>query len=104
MTNNSFLGIPSETSKKYQDDITLILKQEDNVQDIKKQIKEELSPNFKTIIGVFGSYNYIYPNEKTGDDVIDYTANKISKQNPDSLVITGKYHYIHFKNGNWEKE
>jgi len=88
-------GLPPEVVKKYEDDIKKFEKQEENVEDLQKQLKEELISNVRNIIGVFGSYTYTYPDGRNGEEVIDYIANKASRKNPSFLVVTGKSWYIY---------
>ena len=78
--------ITPETQERYDESLSIVEKEAKNVLEIKHQMKDELFPHFKGIIGVFGSYKYVYSNEKLGTEIIDYMASELAKKNPGFLV------------------
>lgn len=95
--------ITAEIRKKYLSDLEKTRLQDQNVLDIKKEVKEDLHSRFSCVIGVFGSFKYQYSEGITGEEAIDYTANQVAHLNPDTIVLTGKAHYV-FHNGELIKE
>jgi len=92
--------ITPETQERYDESLSIIEKEAKNVLEIKHQMKDELFPHFKGIIGVFGSYRYVYSNGKLGSELIDYMAIELAKRNPGFLIITGNMHYFCHKMNN----
>ncbi len=92
---NDITQLDDEIRTKYAKGIAKTEEQNKNEGELKEEIKKELFGSFGGIIGVFGSFSYVYSGDVVSEDIIDYIATQLCKKNKDFIVITGRAHYIY---------